>query len=66
MQEMWLPSLGGEDLLEKETAILEWSSILAWEIPWMENPGGLQSLGWQRVRHNLVTKEHDYHLRANY
>ena len=33
------------------------SSILAWKIPWMEEPGGLQSLGSQRVRHNLATKQ---------
>ncbi|KAM7237003.1 hypothetical protein CapIbe_011247, partial [Capra ibex] len=32
------------------------SSILAWEIPWMEDPGGLQSVGLQRVGHDLVTK----------
>ena len=32
------------------------SSILAWEIPWTEEPGGLQSMDWQRVRHDLVTK----------
>ena len=32
------------------------SSILAWEIPWTEEPGGLQSMGWQRVRHDWVTK----------
>ena len=33
------------------------SSILAWETPWTEEPGGLQSMGLQRVRHNLVTKQ---------
>ena len=33
------------------------SSILAWEIPWTEAPGGLQSMGWQRVRPDLVTKQ---------
>ena len=33
------------------------SSILAWEIPWTEEPGGLQSMGSQRVGHNLVTKQ---------
>ena len=37
------------------------SSILAWEIPWTEKPGGLQSLGSQRVGHGLVTKH--YHIR---
>ena len=33
------------------------SSVLAWEIPWTEEPGGLQSMGSQRVRHNLATKQ---------
>ena len=42
-------SLGGEDLLEKEMATH--SSILAWKIPWMEEPGRLQSMGSQRVGH---------------
>ena len=42
-------SLGGEDLLEKEMAAH--SSILAWKIPWMEEPGRLQSVGSQRVGH---------------
>ena len=42
--------LGWEDPLEKEMATH--SSILAWEISWMEVPGGLQSIGSQRVRHN--------------
>ena len=41
--------------LEKEMATL--SSILSWEIPWTEKPGGLQSTGWQRVRCDLVTKQ---------
>ena len=42
--------LGQEDLLEEEVATL--SSILAWRIPWTEEPGGLQSMVSQRVRHN--------------
>ena len=50
MQEVWVQSLGQEDLLEKEMATH--SSILAWKIPWMEEPGGLQSMGLQRVRHD--------------
>jgi len=50
MQETWVQSLGWEDLLEKEMATH--SSILAWKIPWMEEPGRLQSMGLQRVRHN--------------
>ena len=50
MWETWVQSLGREDLLEKEMATH--SSILAWKIPWMEEPGKLQSMGSQRVRHN--------------
>ena len=46
-QETWLQSLGGEDPLEKEMATH--SSVLAWEILWREEPGGLQSMGSQRV-----------------
>ena len=47
MQETWVRFLGGEDLLEKEMATH--SSILAWRIPWTEEPGRLQSTGLQRV-----------------
>ena len=50
MRETQVQALGLEDPLEKEMATH--SSILAWEIPWMEEPGGLQSLGSQRVEHN--------------
>ena len=50
MQETWVQSLGGEDPLEKEMATH--SSILAWRIPWTEEPGMLQSMGSQRVEHN--------------
>ena len=50
MRETWVRSLGWEDPLEKEVAT--YSSILAWRISWMEEPGGLQSTGSQRVRHN--------------
>ena len=50
MQETWVGSLGHEDPLEKEIATH--SSILAWEIPWTEKPGGLQSMGLQRVGHD--------------
>ena len=46
MQETWVRSLGQEDPLEKGTATH--SSILAWRIPWTEEPGGLQSAGSQR------------------
>ena len=48
--EMWVWSLGWEDPLEKEMATH--SSILAWRIPWTEGPGGLPSIGSQRVRHD--------------
>ena len=54
MQEMRVQPLGQEDPLEEEMAIH--SGILAWEIPWTEEPGGLQSRGLQRVGHNLVTE----------
>ena len=50
MQETWVQSLGREDPLEKEMATH--SSILAWRIPWTEEPGGLQSMGSQRVGHD--------------
>ena len=50
MQETWVRSLGQEDPLEKEMATH--SSILAWRNPWIEEPGGLQSMGFQRVRHD--------------
>ena len=50
MQERWVQSLGWEDPLEKEIAIH--SSILAWGIPWSEEPGQLQSMGLQIVGHN--------------
>ena len=54
MQETWVQSLGQEDPLEKEMATL--SRILAWRIPWMEEPGRLQSMGSQRVGHDLTMK----------
>ena len=53
MQETWVRSLGGKDPLEKEMATC--SSILAWEIPWTEEPGGLQSWG-RKARHDSTTK----------
>ena len=57
MEETWIPSLGQEDSLEKEMATH--SNIFAWEIPWTEEPGGLQSMGMglKRVSHGLVTKQ---------
>ena len=50
MWEAEVQSLGQEDILEKEMATH--SSILAWRIPWTEEPGGLQSMGLQRVGHD--------------
>ena len=50
MQETLVQALAQEDLLEKGMATH--SSILAWRIPWIEEPGGLQSMGLQRMRHN--------------
>jgi len=52
MQETQVLSLGQEDPLDKEMATL--SNILAWEIPWAEEPGGLQSMGSQWVRYNCA------------
>ena len=50
MLETWVRSLGQEDPLEKEMATH--SSTFAWKIPWTEEPGGLQSMGSQRVGHD--------------
>ena len=52
MQETWVQSLGWENLLEKGMVT---HSILAWRIPWTEEPGGLQSMGSQRVGHDQAT-----------
>ena len=49
-QETWVRSLGQEDPLKKKMAIH--SSILAWKTPWTKEPGGVQSMGSQRVRHD--------------
>ena len=65
MLETRLPSLGREDPLGEEMTTP--SSILAGRIPWTEEPGGLQSMGWQRVGHNLATehkKERSYNTFA--
>ena len=59
-QETWVQSLGQEYPLEKETATH--SGILAWEAPWTEEPGGLQSLGC-RVRYDAAT--HTFTFRAS-
>ena len=53
MQDTWIQCLGWEDPPEKRKA--SHSSTLAWKIPWTEEPDGLQSMGSQRVEHNLVT-----------
>ena len=50
MQETWVQSLGREDPPEEKMETH--SSIIAWRIPWTEDPGGLQSMGSQRVRHD--------------
>ena len=55
MQEMQVQSLGWEDPLEKE--MTPRPSILAWRIPRTEEPGGLQSVGFQRVGHSLATEQ---------
>ena len=54
-QEMWVLSLGWEDLWEEMATHF---SILAWKIPWTEETGGLQSMGLQRVGQDLATKQH--------
>ena len=55
MQEMQVQSLGGEDPLKKEMTTP--SGTFAWKIPWTEEPGRLQSMGWQRIEHDLTTKQ---------
>ena len=55
VQEIWVRSLGQEDPLEKKMETH--SSILAWKIPLTEEPEGLQSMGHQRVRQDLATKQ---------
>ena len=50
IQEFWVPSLGWDDPVEEGMATH--SNILAWRIPWTEEPGGLQSMGSQRVGHD--------------
>ena len=54
-QETQVQSLGWEDPLEKEIATH--SNILAWKIPWTEEPDELQSMGWQRIGQDLATKQ---------
>ena len=57
MQEIRVVSLGQGDPLEK--AMATHPSILAWEIPWTEDPGGLQLIGSQRFEHDLATKQQE-------
>ena len=60
MQETQVGSLGQEDPLEKEMATH--STILAWEIPWTEESGGLQPMGLQKVGHQLVTQQQQMYV----
>ena len=55
MKEIWVQSMGQEEPLEKGMATH--CSIRAWEIPWMEEPGGVQSMGLHIVGHELATKQ---------
>ena len=60
---MWALSLGQEDSLEKEMATH--SNILAWKIPWTQEPGGLQYIGLQRVRHDCMCTHTHTHTHAH-
>ena len=60
IQETWVQSLGWKDPLEKRMATH--FIILAWRILWTEEPGGQQSMGLQRVRHDRVTNKHFHKL----
>ena len=62
LQEIQVWSLGWEDPLEEVMTTL--SRILAWRIPWTEKPGGLQSLGLQRIRHDFIIKQQQQHQNA--
>ena len=64
MWEIWVQSLDWEDFLEEGMAIH--ASILAWGIPWTEEPGGLQSTGSQRVRHDCMTKHTHTHYQLSW
>ena len=64
MRETWVQSLGQEDSLKKEMATH--SSILAWRIPWAEEPGGLQFMGSQRVGHDRATNTHSQTLSSEF
>ena len=58
MQETWVKTMGEEDPLEEEMATC--FSVLAWKIPWTEEPGGLQFMESQRVRHDRATEHTHY------
>ena len=60
MRETWVQSLGQGDPLKKEMATH--SSTLAWRIPWMEEPGGLQCMGLQRLGHDRATSVTQLHF----
>ena len=62
VRETWVQSLGQEEPLEEGVAAH--SSILAWGIPWTEEPGGLQSMGLQRVRHDSATDPFTWDLNS--
>ena len=63
MQETWVQSLGWEDPLEREMAIH--SRTIAWKIPWTEEPGRLQSMGSQSVRHIRATTRSNMYPQAD-
>ena len=63
MQETWVQSLGWEDSLEKDMATR--ASILSWRSPWTEEPGGLQSTGWQESD-TTEQLNHHHHLMENF
>ena len=63
MWETWVQSLGLEDPLAKGMATH--SSILAWRIPWTEEPGGLQSMGSQKIEHDLATNTRTPQLKSH-
>ena len=62
IEEMWVQSLAWEDPLEEEIATH--SNIPAWKIPWAEEPGGLQFIGLQRIRHDRGI-EHTFNIRIS-
>ena len=64
MQEIRVQPLSQEDPLEKEIATH--SSTPAWKIPWTEEPGGLQTMGSQRVVHDWATNTHSLHETISY